>query len=147
MSCSACVGHLDSVQGQTKRGLDTWSKGLSVAEAQDTRVVDLGLDKGGIVEVRLCSDLQIDLTGGPLGVVGSASTRLNVWVDSVVVACRVIGQVAQGVQSDGIFWSMKASSKVVLGQLSILDVVGSLCTQQEAIATKDSVGRDRGSLQ
>jgi len=37
------------VEGKTESGLDTGAESLGVTEAEDTRVVDLGLDKGGVV--------------------------------------------------------------------------------------------------
>lgn len=59
-----------------------------------TIVVDLCLDKGGIVEVGLGSNFEIHLTGWPLGVVGSTSTGLNVGIHTVIVASRVEAQVS-----------------------------------------------------
>jgi hypothetical protein len=38
-----------SVEGKTEAGLDTGAESLGVAEAEDTGVVDLGLDKGSVV--------------------------------------------------------------------------------------------------
>lgn len=39
------------VEGETERGLDSGSEGLGVAEGEETKVVDLGLDERRGVEV------------------------------------------------------------------------------------------------
>lgn len=155
---SSGVGQLDRVERQTQAGLDTRAQSLRVAEAQDTGVVDLGLDEGGVVEVavmrgsrckqgglyecssssdnsRLGSDLEVDVAGNGLGVVRGASGRLDVWVDAVVVAGAVGAQVAQAVQRYGVLWRVEASSQVVARNLAIANVVRCLGTDEEAIPT------------
>lgn len=80
---------------------------MSVTESNDTQVVDLGLDKGTVVEVtvkgkavrndmfrivselvylRLCADFDGNTTVGGFGVIDSLGTSLDVSVNTVVVA-------------------------------------------------------------
>ena len=68
-------GELERVERETKRGLDARAEGLRVAERKDTRVVDLGLDKGSVVEVGLGADLEVDVARG-LRVVRGAGAGL-----------------------------------------------------------------------
>lgn len=139
---------LGSVEGKTERGLDAWSESLGVAEAQDTEVVDLGLDKGGVVEVGLGADLEVDLAvSGVLGVISGSGTGLDVSVDSVVVRGGVGGEVAETVEGDGVLWGVVAGSQVVLGDLATLDVVGCLGTDEEAVAADDGVGGESWALE
>lgn len=49
-------------------------------------------------------------------------------------------------EGNGVLWSMETSGEIVLGQLSILDVVSSLGTGQESVTTKDSIGGNSGAL-
>lgn len=141
------VAQLSSVEGETKGGLDTGSECLCVTEAEDTGVVDLGLDKRSIVEVSLGANFQVDVGVGTLGVVRSSCTSFRVGVDAVVVAGRVGAQVAQTVEGDGIVGSVEASTKVVSAQLTILDIVAGFSTGKEAITSEDSISSERGALE
>lgn len=141
-------GELGSVESKAQRGLDARSQCLGVAEAEDAEVVDLCLDKGGIVEVDLGSHLEVDPSvGGRLGVVGGTGTGLDVGVDAVVVRGRVGGEVAQALQGDGVLGGVEAGSEVVLGHLGSLDVVRGLGTSEETVTAQDGVGSEDGSLE
>lgn len=140
-------GELAGVEGQAERGLDAGAEGLSVAEAENTEVVHLGLDEGGVVEVDLGADLEVNLAvGGVLGVVRRPCAGLDVGVDAVVVRSRVGAQVAEAVQGDGVLGGVEAGGEVVLGDVATLDVVGDLTTGEEAVAAEDSVGGEDGAL-
>lgn len=143
------ASELGSVEGKTQGSLDTWSESLGVAEAEDTDIVDLGLDEGGVVEVSLGSDLEVDLGAvvGRLGVVGGSCSSLDVSVDSVVVGSRVGRQVAQAVEGDGVVWGVVAGSDVVPGDLGALDVVRGLSTSQEAVTSDNSISSESRALE
>ncbi len=47
------------VEGETEASLDSWSDGLGVAEAKDTRVVDLGLDEGSVVLIVISAHIHL----------------------------------------------------------------------------------------
>jgi len=90
------------VQSETESGLDTGSQSLGVRSGEDTGVVDLELDGGGVVQVDLGTDFESDTTGGGLGVVNGLGTGLNVLGDLVVVRGGESAQVAQTVNGDGV---------------------------------------------
>lgn len=136
-----------SVQAQAKRGLDTGAQRLGVTEAEDTGIVDLGLDKRSIVEVGLGADLQRDTASGRLGVVHGLGTGLDVLADLVVVRGGKGRQVAQAVQGDGVLGGRKADGTGVTGNGTRGDVVGGLGTDEEAITADDSVGGESGALE
>lgn len=140
-------GELARVEGETERCLDTGAEGLGVAEAEETEVVDLCLYECCVVEVGLCSDLEVDLGVCRLGVVGGSCTCLDVSVDSVVVGGRVGGEVAETVEGDCVLWCVVAGGEVVSGDLATLYVVRGLSTCEESIATDDCVCGEDGSLE
>lgn len=143
-----CRCELGRVKSETEGSLDAWSEGLGVAEAQETEVVDLCLDEGGVVKVSLGTDLEVDLAvGNVLGVVSCSGTDIDVSVDSVVVGCSVGGEVAKTVESDGVLWGVETSGEVVLGDLCGLDIVGCLGTSEETITANDGVGSEDWSLE
>lgn len=65
------LAELLGVEGNTEGSLDTRAKALGVAEVKDAGSVELGLDEGSAVKVRLDTDLKGDVGGGSLGVVNS----------------------------------------------------------------------------
>lgn len=134
------------VETQTERDLDARAQSLGVTEAQDTRVVDLGLDERGVVEVGLGADLEVDLTGRAAGVVDGLGTSLDVLGDLVVVRSRVSRKVTQGVQGDGVVWGRVTDGGRVTGDGTSEDVVGGLTTDEEALTTDDGVGGESGAL-
>ncbi|KAI3482094.1 hypothetical protein L1887_55225 [Cichorium endivia] len=124
------VAELGGVERKTERGLDAGAERLGVAEAEDTRVVDLGLHEGGRCRV-----------------VRGTGTGLGVGVDTVVVAGRVGRQVAEAVEGDGVVGGVEAGAEVVAAQLALLDVVAGLSTGEEAVAAEDGVGGEGGALE
>lgn len=90
------------VQSQTKGGLDARSQSLGVRSGEDTGVVDLELDGGGVVQVDLGADFECDTTGGGLGVVDGLGAGLDVLGNLVVVRGGEGGEVAQTVDGDGV---------------------------------------------
>jgi hypothetical protein len=141
------IAKLGGVEGQTEGGFDAWSESLGVAEAEDSGVVDLGLDKGGVVKVGLGTDLEVDAAVGALGVVGGSGTRLSVSVDAVVVAGRIGAQVAEAMEGNRIVGRVEASTEVVPSQLALLNVVAGFGTSKESITTENSIGSESGTLQ
>jgi hypothetical protein len=64
----------------------------------------------------------------------------------VVVASGEGIQVAETVESNRVFGGIVANSGGVAGDLAVSDVVGSLGTNEEAIATENGVSSDTGTL-
>lgn len=141
------VVELGGVEGKAKRGLDAGAESLGVAEDKETSVVDLGLDKGGVVEVRLGADLDRDTTGGGLGVVDGTGTSLNVLRDLVVVRGRVDGEVLERADGNGVLGGRVADGGGVAVKLASLDVVRRLTTDKEAIVADNGVSGEGGALE
>jgi len=135
------------VESETEVCLDTRAKGLGVAEAEDTSVVDLGLDESSIIKVSLGADLKVDVLGGALGVVGGLSTGLDVRGDAVVVRCREEVQVVETLEGNSVLWRAEANGRGVASHLALSDVVGSLSTKQEAIAANYGIGSEGRALE
>lgn len=140
------VVELGGVEGKAERGLDTGAEGLGVAEDKDTSVVDLGLDKGGVVKVSLGADLEGDGTGGGLGVVDSLGTSLDVLGDLVVVRGGEGGELAEGVEGHGVLWGRVAESSGVAGDGTGLDIVRCLTTDEETVVADNGVSGEGGAL-
>jgi hypothetical protein len=135
-----------SVQGQTKGSLDSRSKSLGVRRSEDTGVVNLDLDGGGVVEVDLGSDLERDTTGGRLGIVNGLGTGLDVLGDLVVVGCREGAEVSETVDGDGVVGSRVADGSGVSGDGTGQDVVGGFGTDKGAVSTENNVRGESGTL-
>lgn len=140
------VVELGGVEGKTERGLDTRAESLGVAEDKNTRVVDLGLDEGGVVKVSLGTDLERDGADGRLGVVDSLGAGLNVLGDLVVVRGGEGGEVAEAVEGDGVLGSGEAEGSGVAGDGTGLDVVRSLGTDKETVVADNGVSGEGGAL-
>lgn len=140
------VVELGGVEGEAERGLDTGAESLGVAEDKDTGVVDLGLDKGSVVEVRLGADLEGDGLGGRLCVVDGLGTGLDVLGDLVVVRGREGREVAERVESHCVLWGRVADGTGVAGEGTGLDVVRGLGTDKEAVVANDGVSGKGGAL-
>lgn len=155
------------VKSKTEGGLDTRAQALGVAESDNTRVVDLRLEEGGVVKVavvgkiasteehlqrdelvhsRLGTDLEGNTRGGSLGVVDGFGTSLDVTVDAVVVAGREGAQVVESVNGDGVFRCAESDGRCVAGNLALGDVVGSLSSNEEPVTSNNGVGGEGGSL-
>jgi len=135
------------VESETPRDLDTGSESLGVTEAEDTSVVDLGLDESGVVKVGLGSDLEGDTTGGGLGVVDSLGTSLDVLANSVVVGSGEGGQVSETVKGDGVVRGGVTESTGVSGDGTGGDIVRCLGTNKETVSANNSVGSEGGALE
>ena len=116
-------------------------------EADNTSVVDLGLDEGGTVEVDLSADLEADTTSGGLGVVDGLGTSLDVAVDALVVRGGEDLEVVEGVDGNRILGRVEADSGGVAGDLAFGDVVGGLSTNEETVTAENSIGSEGGALQ
>lgn len=64
----------------------------------------------------------------------------------MVVAGREGVQVVQGVDGDSVLWGVVTNGASIAGDVTTSDVVGGLSTNEEAIATKNSVGSEGRSL-
>jgi len=56
-------------------------------------------------------------------------------------------EVVETVNGDSILWSVITDSSCITGDLALSNVVGSLGTKKEAIATEDSIGGEGGTLE
>ena len=102
----------------------TRAERLSVAESEDTAVVDLRLDERGRVEVDLGTDLERDVARGRrAGVVHGLGAGLDVGADAVVVARGVRGEVGEPVEGDGVLGGRVANGGRVLCDLALGHVV------------------------
>lgn len=140
------VVELGGVEGKAKGGLDAGAEGLGVAEDEDTGVVDLGLDKGGVVKVSLGADLERDTAGGRLGVVDGLGAGLDVLRDLVVVRGREGREVAETVEGDGVLGGREADGTSVAGDGTRSDVVRGLGTNKETVVADNGVGGEGGAL-
>ena len=134
------------VKSQTKRGLNTRAEGLSVTKGNDTRVVDLGLDKGRRIEVSLGTNLQRNTAVGRLGVVDGLGTRLDVTADAVVVGRGEGLEVVETVHGNSILRGIVPDGGSVASDVSTGDVVRGLGANEETIATQNGVRSESGAL-
>lgn len=95
---------------------------------------------------RLGTNLDGNTTMGRLGVIDGFGTGLDILADTVVVAGREGLEVVQAMQGDGVIRSVKADSGSVLGDVALSNVVGSLTTEEEAVATNDGISGESGAL-
>lgn len=96
--------------------------------------------------VRLGTNLKVDTGGGSLGIVDSLGTGLDVGAHTVVVASGKSRSITQAMDGDGVIRSAEANSTGVTGEATIGDVVSSLGTNEESVATEDGVGSKCWSL-
>ena len=73
-------------------------------------------------------------------------TEFNVPRDLVIVAGSECRQVAEAMDSDGIFGSGKPAGSCVTGDLAGSDIEGSLGTNKETVATDHGIGGDGRTL-
>jgi hypothetical protein len=81
-----------------------------------------------------------------LGIVNSLSTSLDVSINAVVVAGGEGVQVVEAVKGDSIFGSIVAEGSSIAGDVAFSDIVGSLGTNEETVATKDGVSSEGRAL-
>jgi len=131
------------VNRTTNGQLDTRTKQLSVAKSEDTRVGDLGLDKGSTVELVLGTDFQGNSVGA-LGIPNSLTTSLDVRADTVVVRGGEHGQGVSGVNSNSILGSRVAERSVVTGNLAVQNIISNFTTSKETFVANYSVDIEVG---
>lgn len=142
------------VECDTERGLDACTERLRVAENEEARVVDLGLDERGVlsrvrdgtqededggthVEVSLSSDLEADVRVGRLGVPDGLGAGLDVLVHLVVVRGGEDGEVGEAVHGDRVRGRGVTGSDRVAGDGARWDGVGRLGAEEEAVTSDD----------
>lgn len=95
---------------------------------------------------RLSTDFESNTTVGSLGIVDSLRTSLYVLVDAVVVASGEGLEVVETVSGDSVFSSVVANGSSVARDCAFGDIVGSLSTNEETVATDNSVSGEKGAL-
>lgn len=96
--------------------------------------------------LRFSTNFQSDTTMGGLGVIDSLGTSLDVRRDAVVVAGSKVAQVVGAVDGDSVIRGIVAKGSGIARDLALSDVIGSLSTDEETVAAKDSVSGESGTL-
>lgn len=144
---------LGSVKETTDGDLDTLAESLSVAETENTGVVNLGLDKGIAVEVELGTNLKSDgalglvTSGGSLGVPDSLSTSLEISIDAVIVRGREDLERVVSMESHGIFRGSESCSSSEAGDVGTANIVSSITSDRETLAANNNIGSEGGTLE
>jgi len=120
---------------------------LRVANGNDARVVDLGLDKRGGVKVSFPADLDGDTTMGALVIIDGLGTGLNVRAYTVIIAGRERLHVVESMESDGIFWGIESNGTSVTSYVALGNIVGGFYAKEETITAKDGVRGERWALE
>jgi len=128
------------VKGKSKGGLDTRTERLSVTKSEDTRIVDFSLDESSRVEVGLGANLERNIRGGGIDIIYGLRASLNVGAHTVVVARGKGAEVGEAMDSDRVIRCRETATSRVLGDTAFSNIVGCFGTEEEAIATKHSVG-------
>jgi hypothetical protein len=132
-----------SIDRSTKVNLDTRTEGLSVSKTEDTRVGDLGLNKGSRIQLELGTNFKSNGIRA-LGIPSSLTGSFEIAVDTVVVRGSILAQVVCGVNGNTIFKSRVTKSSVIATDLAIQNVVGNFGTSKETVLTKDRVNAEVG---
>lgn len=103
--------------------------------------------RGGSGHVRLGADLEVDVLGGALGVVGGLGAGLDVGRHAVVVARGEEVEVVQALEGDRVLRRAEADGRRVARHLALGDVVRRLRAEQEAVAADDGVRGEGRALQ
>jgi len=135
------------VKSKTKRDLDTGAEGLCVAEGNDTRVVDLGLDERGLVKVSFGTKFKGNTAMCAFVVVNSFSTSLNISTDTVVVAGGEGVQAVETVEGDGVVGLVVTKGDSEFGEAAIGDVVTGFSSQKHTVTSDNGVGGEHGALE
>lgn len=98
------------------------------------------------VQLVLAGNLKADGVTG-LGVPGGLGTSLDLSVNAVVVAGREEGQVVASGDGSRVLGKAVANGSGVLGDGSLLDIVATLSTDEEALVAEDGVEVGGGALQ
>ncbi len=104
------------------------------------------LGEGRGVQAVLAGDLETDGVAGG-GVPGSLGTSLDLSVDAVVVGGGEEGQVVAGSDGSRVLGNRVTDGSGVLGDGSLVDVVATLSTDQEALVAEDGVEVGSGAVQ
>ena len=96
--------------------------------------------------VRLGANLERDSRGGSIGIIYSLRTRLDVGTYTVVVARGKGAEVGEAMDSDRVIGCRETATSRVFGDTAFSDIVGCFGTEEEAVATKNSVGSQCGTL-
>jgi hypothetical protein len=99
---------------------------------------DTHLGEGRGVQAVLAGDLEADGVAGG-GVPGSLSTGLNLSVDAVVVRGGEEGQVVAGSDGSRVLGNGVTDGSGVLGDGSLVDIVATLSTDEEALVAENGV--------
>jgi hypothetical protein len=134
------------VERTTKTQGDTLTEEDVVGDGGNTAVVDLDLGERDGVNAVLGGNLKADGVAG-LGVPGSLGTSLDLAVDLVVVRSSEDAKVVRGGDSSAVLGSGVADGGAVGGQSSLVNVVASAGTSEEALVADDSVDIGGGALQ
>jgi hypothetical protein len=104
------------------------------------------LGEGRGVQAVLAGNLKADSVAG-VGVPGSLGTGLDLSVDAVVVAGGEEGQVVAGSDSSGVLGNAVTDGSGVLGDGSLVDIVATLSTDEEALVAENGVEVGSGAVQ
>ena len=97
-------------------------------------------------DLRLGADLEVDVLGGALVVVGRLRAGLDVRGDAVVVARGDQVEVVQALERNRVLRRAEADRGSVARHLALGDVVRRLSTEQEAVAAENGVRGESGAL-
>jgi hypothetical protein len=81
-----------------------------------------------------------------LRVIDCLGTGLHVGANAMVIAGSESFQVVESVDGDSVFRSIVTDCSSVTGDIPLSNVVGRLGTNQKAIATKNGISGESGSL-
>lgn len=110
----------------------------TLPKSEETRVGDLGLDKGSWVQLVFGTHLQSNSVGA-FGVPNSLTTSLDIRAYTMVVGGRENGQGVGGVNGNSILGSSVTESSVVTSNLAIQNIISDFSTSKETFVSNDSV--------
>ena len=90
--------------------------------------------------VRLGANLERDTRGGGTDIIYGLRAGLNVGAHTVVVARGKGAEVGEAMDSDRVIGCRETATSRVFGDTAFSDIVGCFGTEEEAVATKNSVG-------
>lgn len=83
---------------------------------------------------------------GSFGVVDGLCASFDVRADTVIVARGECLEVIEAVDGDGVLGSVEADSGGVASNVAFGDVVCGFCSDEEAFAAEDGIGRECRAL-
>jgi hypothetical protein len=96
-------------------------KKINLRKTEDTRVGDLGLNKGSRVQLELGTNFKSNGIRA-LGIPSSLTGSFEIAVDTVVVRGSILTQVVGGVNGNTIFKSRVTKGSVIATDLDVIDV-------------------------